>query len=119
METLVQAEKDVDQAVAAVLETARPEAEGKMHERLRQTSETWTGETAATIQVTEPQRDGNYTFIELKAGGPDTPSAFYKEFGRARQAAEPFLRPALIDLRRTGLKRMMKQVLERFGLATS
>jgi HK97 gp10 family phage protein len=119
LEELARAGQDADAAVADVLEEARPIAEANMQQRLRASSELWTGETAATIHVTPPQRDGNYTFIALEAGDADVPQAFYKEFGTTRQAAEPFWRPALTELRRTGLKRMMKQVLERMGVATA
>ncbi len=116
IELLTQADKDVDQVVADVLDGAAPLAEGRMHDELKKTSETWTGETASTIKVSEAQREGNYTFIELQAGGPEAPQAFYKEFGRARQAAEPFLRPALTKLRHHELRGMLKAVLEAFGL---
>lgn len=119
LETLVNAEKDVDVVVADVLTEAKPIIEKKMHANLRRTSEQWTGATAETLYVRDVQREGNYIFLEAGADTGKDPSGFYKEFGTARQAAEPFMRPSFTELRRTGLKRMMKQVLERFGLKTS
>lgn len=119
LETLVNAQKDVDQVVVDVLTEAAPIAEKKMHNQLRKTSETWTGAAAATLFTSSVQKEGNYIFIELGAHTGKDPAAFYKEYGTARQAAEPFLRPAFTELRRTGLKRLLKQVMEKYGLPTT
>ncbi len=118
LKSLVNAEQDVDQVVADILTKAKLVIEEKMHAELRRTSEQWTGATAETLFVNDVQRDGNYIFLEAGADTQKDPAGFYKEFGTTSQAAEPFLRPTFTELRRTGLKRMMKQALERFGLKT-
>lgn len=116
LEAFVNAGHDVDQVVADVLKEAAPIAEAELVSQLRKTSDTWTGETAASIASSDVKKEGNFFFIELTAGGPDAPGAIYKEFGRARQAAEPFLRPAFRKLRQSKLKAMLKQVADSFGL---
>jgi HK97 gp10 family phage protein len=116
LEDLARAGEDVDQVVTDVLTEAAPFAKAELEANLRKTSETWTGETAESIASSSVQRDGNYHFIELTAGGKDAPGAIYKEFGSTRQAAEPFFRPAFRKLRQHKLKAMMKEVMQRFGL---
>jgi HK97 gp10 family phage protein len=118
LEELAAAEKDVDQVVADVLTEAAPIAEETMHKELRKTSETWTGAAAATLFTSSVQKEGNYIFIELGAHTGKDPAALYKEYGTARQAAEPFLRIAFRWLRKSKLKNMMKEVMEKFGLPT-
>ncbi len=115
---LAQAEKDIDAIVTEVLDTARPVAEARMREILEQTSEEWTGATAKTLYTTPVQKDGNFIFFEMGANTGSDPSAQYKEYGRIRQKAEPFLRPSLTELRRSGIKKMLKQVFERLGMDT-
>jgi len=119
LEQLVKAEKDVDQVVAVLLEENRDYFGGLMYHYLWATSEQWTGATAKTLFVNPVQRDGNFIFIELGANTQDDPAALYKEYGRPRQAAEPFLRPTLIFLRRKELRRLMGLVLEKMGLPTT
>jgi HK97 gp10 family phage protein len=118
LEAFVNAGHDVDQVVTDVLVEAAPIAEAELVSQLRKTSETWTGETAASIASSSVKKEGNFFFIELTAGGKDAPGAFFKEFGNTRQAAEPFLRPAFRKLRQSKLKAMLKQVAESFGLKT-
>jgi phage protein, HK97 gp10 family len=118
LEDLAAAEKDVDQVVSDVLTEAAPIAEKTMRDELHKTSETWTGAAAATLFSSSVQRDGNYIFIELGANTGKDPAALYKEYGTARQAAEPFLRISFRWLRKNKLKAMMKEVMERFGLPT-
>jgi HK97 gp10 family phage protein len=118
LEDLAQAGQDIDAIVTGVLDEARPVAEARMHEILRSTSEQWTGATAETIYTTPVQKDGNFIYFELGANTGDDPSAQYKEYGRIRQKAEPFLRPSLTELRRVGIKKMLKQVFERMGMQT-
>lgn len=118
LEALVQAEKDVDQAVTVLLEENRDYFGGLMYHYLRSTSEQWTGATAKTLFVSPVQRDGNFIFIELGADTQQDPSGLYKEFGRPNQAAEPFLRPTLVDLRRKELKRLMENLMEKMGVST-
>jgi HK97 gp10 family phage protein len=104
--------------VTDLLAEAAPIAEKELHDNLRRTSETWTGAAAETIFATPPQREGNYIFIEIGADASRDPAGFYKEFGTARQKAEPFIRPAFTKLRRTQLKQMLKRTAEAFGLKT-
>jgi HK97 gp10 family phage protein len=121
LEDMVKAGVDVDQVVADVLTEAAPIAEEELATallRTKQSGEVWTGETEASITASSVQSEGNYHFIELSVGGADVPQAFHKEYGSTRQAAEPFIRPAFTKLRRSKLKAMMKQVMERFGLPT-
>ncbi len=118
LEDLAKAGQDVDQVVTDVLEEARPVAEERMRTILHNTSEQWTGETAKTLYTTPVQKDGNFIFFEMGANTGDDPSAQYKEYGRIRQKAEPFLRPSLTELRRSGIKKMLKAVFERMGMET-
>lgn len=118
LEDLARAGQDVDQVVVDILTDAAPIAMSELETNLRKTSETWTGETASSIASSNVQRDGNYHFIELTAGGKDAPGAIYKEYGSTRQAAEPFFRPAFRTLRQYKLKQMLKDVVLRFGMET-
>lgn len=117
LEDLAAAGRDVDDVVTDLLTEAAPVAEAELHANLRRTSETWTGATSETIFTTEVQQDGNYIFIEIGADTTKDLAGFFKEYGTARQAAEPFIRPAFTKLRRSELKAMLKATLERFGLA--
>lgn len=117
LEDLAAASVDVDAVVAEIITDAAPIAEDEMHTNLRQSSELWTGETAATLYSTDAQQDGNFTFIDFGADTSTDPAGFYKEYGTTRQAAEAFLRPALKSHRlKNYLRRAMKNVMERFGL---
>jgi hypothetical protein len=117
LEDLAAAAVDVDAVIAEVLEETAPIAEDEMHTNLRKSSELWTGATAATLYSTNAQQDGNFTFIEFGADTLKDPAGFYKEYGTARQAAEPFLRPALSSHRlKNALRNAMKTIMQRFGL---
>ena len=118
LEDLAKAGQDVDQVVTEVLDEARPVAEERMREILHSTSEEWTGATAETIYTSAVQKDGNFIYFEMGANTGSDPSAQYKEYGRIRQKAEPFLRPSLTELRRSGIKKMLKAVFERMGMET-
>ncbi len=115
IEEIAKAGEDVDEVVAEALEEVKPEVDQRIRENLKRTSEQWTGETDGTIEVSGPEREGNYTFIEASAGGHDAPQAYYKEFGTTRQAAEPFLRTSFAYLRRYGMKKILQKVLDRIG----
>lgn len=117
LETLVKAEKDIDQVVEDVLDQNKFNAAMLMYKNLQETSESWTGATAKTLFVEDPKRDGNYIYIELGAHTENDPAGWYKEFGTPRQAAEPFLRPTLLYYRKGGLKQAMQAILEKYGLA--
>lgn len=119
LEDLAQAGADIDSVVTGVLNEAAPIARDRMETILRNTSEEWTGATAATLFSGPVEQDGNYIFFELGAHVDIDEAGFYKEYGRGGQAAEPFLRPALTELRRTGIKRMLKAVFDRMGIKTS
>lgn len=116
MEDLVNAGKDVDAVVMELLTAAAPVAQAELEANLRKTSETWTGATAETIFTTTVQQEGNFSYIEIGADTSKDPAGFFKEYGTTRQAAEPFIRPAFTKLRRSELKKMLKTILERFGL---
>jgi HK97 gp10 family phage protein len=118
LEEIVRAGEDVDKVAAQVLNEARPIAEGELHTNLRKTSETWTGAADKTIFATPVQQDGNYIFFELGADVAQDPAGIYKEFGTTRQTAEPFVRPAFTKLRRSGIKAMLKQLMERMEIPT-
>ncbi|MEP7137852.1 MAG: hypothetical protein ABI904_23235 [Chloroflexota bacterium] len=118
LEQFVKAEEDVDQVVTDLLKENRPYVGGLLYNYLRKTSESWTGATAKTIFVSPVQKEGNYIFIEAGADTTKDPAGWYKEFGRPKQAAEPFLRPTFIFLRTKELRRLMKKVMENMGLPT-
>ena len=118
LEEIVRAGEDVDKIAAQVLDEARPVAEAELHTNLRKTSESWTGAADSTIFATPVQQDGNYIFFELGADVGQDPAGLYKEFGTTRQAAEPFVRPAFTKLRRSGIKAMLKKLMERMGIPT-
>lgn len=118
LEDIAQAGADIDRVVTDVLNEAAPIAQARMEAILRGTSEEWTGATAATLFAGPVQQDGNYIFFELGANVDKDEAGLYKEYGSGRQAAEPFLRPSLTELRRTGIKRMLKAVFDRMGIKT-
>lgn len=119
LEEIQRAGEDVDKVVQEVLSEAAPVARDRMEAILRNTSEQWTGATADTLFAGPVQQDGNFIYFELGADVKADEAGLYKEFGTTRQAAEPFLRPSLTELRRTGIKRMLKAVFERMGLKTT
>jgi HK97 gp10 family phage protein len=117
LEQLANASESIDEDVAEVLQDAAPVVEAELERNLRKTSEEWTGETAETIEVSEVQREGNYSFIEATAGGPDARQAWWKEWGRDRQAAEPFFRPTFRGQKlKSEIKDGMKGLLEKYGV---
>lgn len=117
MEQLTEAGESVDKAVTELLGETQPFIEGELITQLRKTSETYTGETASTIQVSGVQQEGNYLFVEATVGGSDAPQATYKEYGTTRQAAEPFVRPTFRGHRlKNKLKEGMKNIMQRLGL---
>lgn len=116
LEQLAKAEKGIDQVVFTLLDENRDYFGGLMYHYLRSTSDQWTGATAKTLFVSPVQRDGNFIFVELGANTQEDPSAWYKEFGRPNQAAEPFLRTTLAFLRRQEMRRLMGQAMEKMGL---
>ncbi len=119
LETLTNAGESVDDAVTEIMNEASPSAGGMLFHYLRMSSERWTGAAAKTIFAKLAQREGNFIFIEIGADTSSDPAAWYKEYGRPNQMAEPFLRPTLIFYRRKELKRLMGKVLERYGLPTT
>lgn len=117
MEQLAEAGENVDAAVTELLGDTQPFIEEELVAQLKKTSELYTGETAATIQVSGVQQEGNYLYVEATAGGSDAPQATYKEYGTTRQAAEPFFRPTFRGHRlKNKLKEGMKTIMQRFGI---
>jgi hypothetical protein len=96
---------------------ARVEIEAHMEDELRKTSETWTGETAKTLFVSEVQQEGNFVYIELGADTSKDLAAILKEFGSARQAAEPFLRPTMRShWLKNVLRNTMRAIFEKMAI---
>lgn len=116
-EALRNAEKDVDKVAEEVLEQQKYNVLMLMYKTLRSSSESWTNATAKTLFVEGPKRDGNFVYLELGAHTEIDPAAWYKEYGRPNQAAEPFLRPTLLYYRKGGLKQAMQAILEKYGVA--
>lgn len=117
MEQLAEAGQNVDEAVTELLETAQPIIEEELVSNLKRTSESYTGETASTIDVSGVQREGNFIFVEANVGGSDASQATYKEYGNTRQAAEPFVRPTFRGHRlKNKLKEGMKSIMQKFGV---
>lgn len=114
LDVLSSAGKNVDDAIGTALGETAPMVTEDIHKRLKETSTKWTGATDATIYQTEPQRDGNYTFVEIGLDTAKDPSGFFDEFGTAQQAAEPFFRPAFRNMRHKW-RNKMKEVLQRLG----
>lgn len=111
LETLARSGEDIDQVTADVLGEAREPTGGRIYHHLRRTSESWTGEMAKSIDVSPVQQDGNFVWFNMLVKDP---GAFHKEFGRPRQAAEPFLRPAMTYARKD-IRRLLKLTLDRIG----
>lgn len=117
MEDIAAAGESVDDAVAEILVDAQPFVTGEIERNLHKTSEQWTPLLALTIAVSGVQQTGNYIFIEASAGAGDYQAASAKEYGTARQAAEPFFRPTFRGhLLKNRLKSGMKLIAERYGL---
>lgn len=117
MGQLAEAGENVDDAVSELLIETQPFIADELTAQLKKTSETWTGETAASIDTSGVQQEGNYIFVEAAAGGSDAPGANYKEYGTTRQAAEPFFRPTFRGHRlKNKLKEGMKAIMQRMGL---
>lgn len=119
LEDFAKAGADIDRVVTDVLNEAAPIAKDRMEAILRSTSEEWSGATAGTLFAGPVQRDGNYIFFELGADVAKDEAGLYKEYGNSRQVAEPFLRPALTELRRSGIKQMLKAVFDSMGIQTA
>ena len=117
MDQLAEAGTAVDDAVSELLVETQPFVASELEAQLKKTSETWTGETAASIETSGVQQAGNYIFLEAAAGGSVAPGANYKEWGTTRQAAEPFFRPTFRGHRlKNALKQGMKAILQRMGV---
>ena len=86
-----------------------------MEALLKASSETWTGATEQTLFSRQPEQDGNFIYIQFGADTSKDPAALYKEYGTARQAAEPFLRPTLAKFKRE-IRAMLKKTAVRMGL---
>lgn len=77
------------------------------------------GHLVHRIQVVGPKRDGNYHFIKVGIFNVDRPKElyfFYQEFGSARNAAHPYLRPTFDDDMRAARAAMLAKFKERGAL---
>lgn len=115
LDALAAENESVDDAVVETLTWYQPNILSLLYRNLRSTSETWTGASGRTLFCEGPHRDGNFIYLELGANTSEDPAPFYKEYGKPRQKAEPFLRPTMHYYQTGGLKDAMARILERLG----
>jgi HK97 gp10 family phage protein len=115
LEDLVAAGADIDQVVQEVLSGLQEPVKEEMRANLKKTSETWTGAAESTLFADPVAQDGNYSFVKFGADTSKDPAALYKEYGTARQAAEPFFRPTMTWARKQ-IRAGLKEVMKRMGL---
>ncbi len=121
LEDLSAAGQNVDLVAAELLSEVAPYAENELRRNLlntKQAGETWTGETEGNIEVSDVQQDGNFSFFELSIKPTSDAQEIKKEFGTARQPAEPFFRITLRGhLLKNKVKAVMKQLLQKYGVS--
>lgn len=117
LEDLAAAGADIDQVVQEVLSGLQEPVKDEMRGNLKKTSETWTGAAESTLFADPVAQEGNYSFIKFGADTSSDPAALYKEYGTARQAAEPFFRPTMVWARKQVCE-ALKDVMQRMGLGT-
>ena len=117
-EDLAAAEADVDAAARDVMfETALT-----VQEEMQTLVPVLTGRLHEHIQIDGPHTDGNYSWCEVGiihdiAFTPKDVAiqANVIEYGNARQAAQPFVRPVLRKGKKI-LKNAMQKILEKYGV---
>lgn len=120
LEELAKLEHDVDAVADEVLLEAGKVVQADM-QRLVPIK---TGNLHDHIQIDGPHQDGNFHFVEIGVlhdlSFTDADTAIYGnviEYGSARVAAQPYIRPALAK-NRTIIRKTLKQLFERLGIAT-
>lgn len=120
LEDLAKAAEDIDQVVQEVLMDAALDVQAEM----RSLVPVDTGNLLAHIQIDGPHQEGNFSYVEVGVihdiEHTDANTAIYgnvMEYGSARVAPQPYIRPALA--RKKGvIKIALKKALARFGLPT-
>ena len=120
LEDLAQASGDIDGSVKEVLVDAASEVQAEM----RNLVPIDTGNLYEHIQVLGPYQEGNFSYVDVGVihdrSFTDADTAIYgnvMEYGSARTAAQPYIRPAL--KRKKGvMKKALQRLLQKYGLST-
>ena len=115
LEDLEKAGADIDLVAQEVLSDLQEPIKEHMDTLLKRSSESWTGATEKTLFADPVVQEGNFSFIKFGAHTEQDPAGIYKEYGTARQAAEPFLRPTKTWVR-AKVRKALKDVMIRMGL---
>lgn len=114
-EALVKLGRDVDQVAADMLQAGGQVLVDGMKQRVPKD----THNLEEHLVCTEPERDGNYTFVVVGMDpNTDAETARYgnaQEYGTSSMSAQPYIRPTL-DSDMSTARKAMKQVLIEGGL---
>ena len=120
LEQLAQAGENVDQAAQETI----AEAAVAVQEKMLNLVPIDTGNLYNHIQIDGPYQEGNFSWVDVgvihNIGFTDADTAIYgnvMEYGSARIAARPYIRPALKSSRGV-VRDALKTVMARYGLKT-
>lgn len=120
LEELARVSEDIDQPVQEVLIEAALDVEEEMQNLVPID----TGNLHNHIQIDGPHQEGNFSYVTVGVihdiSHTDAETAIYgnvMEYGSARVAARPYIRPAL-KKKKSVIKEALKKILARFGLST-
>jgi HK97 gp10 family phage protein len=115
LEKLAEAGRDVDQAAAEALAAGGDVLLAGMQQRVRKD----THNLEQHLVRTDPQRDGNYTFVTVglskDADGETHRYGMAQEYGSSSMAAQPYIRPTL-DSDMSKARKRMREVFEGKGI---
>lgn len=113
LELLAKAGKDVDVAAARAVAIGAQVVQASM----QQMAPVKTGNLKAHIKILGPERDGNFTFVEVgiinKKSYTDEKTAKYanaQEFGTSKMAAHPYIRPGFLNAKKRAIDAMRKSL---------
>lgn len=120
LEDLARVAENIDDPVQEVL----IEAAVDVQEEMRNLVPIDTGNLYDHIQIDGPHQEGNFSYVMVgvihDASRTDADTAIYgnvMEYGSARVAAQPYIRPAL-KKKKSVIKEALKKIFARYGLPT-
>lgn len=120
LEELERLGHDIDKVADEVVLEAGQEVQADMQNLVPVDS----GNLFDHIQIDGPHQDGNFHYVEVGVihdlAFTDENTAIYGnviEYGSARVAAQPYIRPALAK-NRTIMRKTLKKLFERMGIST-